>query len=139
MTFKEIVIYMIVLAIIRFIIYAVIDYMDNYKYPVEERKYNYLSKYIDLYNNSMNYVSGIFGNNKKEGFQTYQQCVDLGYSKEFCVQTPTSVFGPAGCMCPNGQMGFTYPGLRGGCLCSNNINQVYMNPQLTQHPNIMYF
>ena len=54
----------------------------------------------------------------QEGFQTYDQCRNLGYSKSFCVQTPVSVFGPAGCMCADGRMGQTYPGLRGGCLCN---------------------
>lgn len=55
-----------------------------------------------------------------EGFQTFNQCRGLGYSKEFCIQTPTSVFGPAGCMCPDGSMGFVYPGLRGRCLCTRS-------------------
>jgi len=60
-----------------------------------------------------------------EGFQTFDQCRGLGYSKEFCVQTPVSVFGPAGCMCPDGSMGFAYPGLRGQCMCRHN-NSVYL-------------
>lgn len=58
--------------------------------------------------------------NYAEPFQTYDQCRNLGYSKSFCVQTPTSVFGPAGCMCPDGSMGQVYPGLRGGCMCHNS-------------------
>jgi hypothetical protein len=58
-------------------------------------------------------------NKNIETFQTFQQCRNLGYSKEFCVQTPTSLFGPAGCMCPDGSMGFVYPGLRGQCLCNH--------------------
>lgn len=65
------------------------------------------------------YICYYFYKNQ-EGFQTFQQCRDLGYSKEFCIQTPTSVFGPAGCMCPDGSMGFVYPGLRGQCLCTNH-------------------
>lgn len=60
----------------------------------------------------------LYNLSRTEGFQTYNQCRGLGYSKEFCVQTPTSVFGPAGCMCPDGSMGFIFPGLRGQCLCS---------------------
>ena len=58
---------------------------------------------------------------KSEGFQTFDQCRGLGYSKEFCVQTPVSVFGPAGCMCPDGSMGFAYPGLRGHCMCYDSV------------------
>ena len=58
---------------------------------------------------------------KVEGFQTFDQCRGLGYSKEFCVQTPVSVFGPAGCMCPDGSMGFAYPGLRGQCMLYDNV------------------
>lgn len=60
-----------------------------------------------------------------EGFQTFDQCRGLGYSKEFCVQTPVSVFGPAGCMCPDGSMGFAYPGLRGQCMCQSD-NGTYL-------------
>lgn len=53
-----------------------------------------------------------------EGFMNYNECRNEGYSKEFCVQTPTSVLGPAGCLCPDGSHGITHPGLRGECLCS---------------------
>ena len=60
-----------------------------------------------------------------EGFQTFNQCRGLGYSKEFCIQTPVSVFGPAGCMCPDGSMGKIYPGLRGHCMCNNDV-QTYL-------------
>lgn len=49
---------------------------------------------------------------------TYDECRASGYSKEFCVQTPTLYFGPAGCMCPDGSQGIIHPGLRGECLCS---------------------
>ena len=61
--------------------------------------------------------------NKKtvEGFTTiptYDECRASGYSKEFCVQTPTLYFGPAACMCPDGSQGVIHPGLRGECLCS---------------------
>ena len=53
-----------------------------------------------------------------EGFETYSSCIAKGYTKEFCVQTPTSVWGPAGCLCPDGSRGIIFPGLRGECLCS---------------------
>lgn len=49
---------------------------------------------------------------------TYDECRAQGYSKEFCVQTPTLYYGPAGCMCPDGSQGIIHPGLRGECLCS---------------------
>ena len=54
----------------------------------------------------------------EEGFVSYDECRRNGYSKEFCVQTPTSYYGPSGCMCPDGSQGIIHPGLRGECLCS---------------------
>jgi hypothetical protein len=55
----------------------------------------------------------------REGFQTYQQCIDSGFTKEFCVQTPSSVFGlgPGTCMCDDGTIGRYLPGFRGQCVC----------------------
>ena len=53
-----------------------------------------------------------------EGFRTFAECRADGYTKEFCLQTPTSLFGPAGCVCPDGSQGVIHPGLRGECLCS---------------------
>lgn len=66
---------------------------------------------------------------------SYNDCISKGYSKEFCVQTPTSVLGPSGCMCPNGSLGRRLPGFRGRCVCdedysdtdSNNDNYYYNN------------
>ena len=69
------------------------------------------------------FIGNMYRHKTNEGFQTYNQCRGLGYSKEFCVQTPTSIFGPAGCMCPDGSMGFVFPGLRGECLCSSNLGR----------------
>ena len=57
-------------------------------------------------------------NKVSEGFISYKDCILNGYTKAFCVQTPTSLFGPATCMCPNGNIGQIHPGLRGECLCS---------------------
>ena len=54
----------------------------------------------------------------QEGLTSYNRCRANGYTKAFCVQTPVSVFGPAGCMCPDGSIGRIHPGLRGECLCS---------------------
>lgn len=58
---------------------------------------------------------------KKEGFQTYDECISSGYSKEFCVQTPTSVFGPGICQCQDGSLGRIMPGFRGECICSSRL------------------
>jgi hypothetical protein len=54
----------------------------------------------------------------KEGFNTYGQCRKSGYTKEFCVQTPTNLLGPSGCMCKNGMLGYVLPGSGGACSCS---------------------
>ena len=62
----------------------------------------------------------IFNNTIVEGF-SYNECISNGYSKEFCVQTPTSVFGPNVCQCDDGRIGQILPGFRGECIC-NNIN-----------------
>ena len=54
----------------------------------------------------------------EEGFTSYSRCRSRGYTKEFCLQTPTRLWGPAGCVCPDGSAGIIHPGLRGECLCS---------------------
>ena len=63
-------------------------------------------------------------NYNKENFTssipTYQKCINSGYSKEFCIQTPTSVLGPAGCLCRDGSVGRIIPGFRGKCFCGND-------------------
>lgn len=56
------------------------------------------------------------------GEMSYNDCIGKGYSKEFCVQTPTSVLGPSGCMCPNGSLGRRLPGFRGRCVCDEEYN-----------------
>ena len=122
---KQIIMYIIAMYILKYVLYFIADYYENYKYPEEERVYKYtnnftlMNKILDTGKNIM-ISTGLMNDNTTEGFQTYQQCRDLGYSKEFCVQTPISVFGPAGCMCRDGSMGATYPGLRGGCLCNTS-------------------
>ena len=63
------------------------------------------------------FVGGITGT-QREGFTpSYNQCMSQGYSKEFCVQTPTNVFGPGTCRCYDGRIGRRVPGFRGGCVC----------------------
>ena len=115
-SFTEIVLYMVYIYVFRYIIYLGLDYYENKDYKEEDKHYKY-TKDFTMMNNIISYITRLFSKNE-EGFQTYGQCRNLGYSKEFCVQTPTSLFGPADCMCPDGRMGATYPGLRGGCLCS---------------------
>lgn len=62
------------------------------------------------------------------GEMSYNDCIGKGYSKEFCVQTPTSVVGPGGCRCPNGSLGRKLPGFRGQCVCDEDYNDSdYMN------------
>jgi hypothetical protein len=64
----------------------------------------------------------VFNNTIVEGF-SYNECRGQGYSKEFCVQTPISVFGPNVCQCDDGRIGQILPGFRGECIC-NNINYI---------------
>ena len=51
---------------------------------------------------------------------SYEKCINSGYTKEFCIQTPTSVLGPAGCLCRDGSVGRIIPGFRGKCFCGND-------------------
>ncbi len=58
-------------------------------------------------------------NNTQEGFSpAFNSCRAKGYSKEFCVQTPTTHFGPGACRCLNGALGRRYPGFGGKCVCT---------------------
>lgn len=63
----------------------------------------------------------------KEGFtnHSYNECINQGYTKEFCVQTPVSVLGPGYCLCRNGLLGFREPGFQGRCLCADDDVQIY--------------
>ena len=49
----------------------------------------------------------------------YADCISSGYTKSFCLQTSTSAIGPAGCTCPNGNIGTIKPGFRGVCICKD--------------------
>ena len=69
------------------------------------------------------------------GEMSYNDCIGKGYSKEFCVQTPTSVLGPSGCTCPNGSLGHRMPGFRGRCICDDiysNENSEIVNNNYNQ-------
>ena len=62
-----------------------------------------------------------------ENFSTYQQCIGKGFTKEFCLKTPTLVLGPNACSCPNGSVGKILPGFGGNCVCKQNYNTIPAN------------
>lgn len=72
-------------------------------------------------------INIIYSNNKEnkkfiENFEnvppsTYNDCINKGFSKEFCVQTPISALGTNICRCENGNVGRILPGFRGDCIC----------------------
>ncbi len=67
-------------------------------------------------------------NKIKEGFSSrdsYNECINQGYTKEFCVQTPVSILGPGYCLCRNGLLGFREPGFQGRCVCADDDIQIY--------------
>jgi len=55
----------------------------------------------------------------QEGFTSskYDSCRAKGFSKEFCVQTPISAYGPSSCLCEDGRLGRFIPGFGGECVC----------------------
>lgn len=53
---------------------------------------------------------------KVEGFN-YSSCRDKGFSKEFCVTTPTGAIGVGSCLCGDGRVGMQLPGFFGECVC----------------------
>ena len=60
----------------------------------------------------------LFFNKVRENLTSFSECRAKGYSKEFCLQTPTLYWGPQSCVCEDGTIGVIHPGLRGQCLCS---------------------
>lgn len=54
-------------------------------------------------------------NKSKEGFISYTDCINNGYTKEFCVNNPMGF--PGVCRCDNGQFGMILPEFRGECVC----------------------
>lgn len=63
----------------------------------------------------------------KEGFNNFDECRSKGFSKEFCVQTPTSVIGPNACICQDGKIGQILPGFGGECICRGERSYWYKN------------
>jgi len=57
----------------------------------------------------------------KEYFTNFSECRKAGYTKEFCVQTPVSAFGPSVCQCADGTIGKIIPGMQGECYCGNRF------------------
>ncbi len=51
--------------------------------------------------------------------QRFQDCVNKGFSKEFCIETPTLRYGPNTCICHDGSIGFYSPGFAGQCVCNS--------------------
>lgn len=60
---------------------------------------------------------------KKEGFESssFVECRAKGFSKEFCLETPTLYFGPNACSCEDGSIGRFLPGFRGECVCHSSF------------------
>ena len=48
LTFKQYVLMFIFIYLLRYFIYYIVDYIENYKYPENERKYEYTSRFILL-------------------------------------------------------------------------------------------
>lgn len=62
----------------------------------------------------------------REGFassqQTYLECINNGYTKEFCSQNNL----PSTCLCPDGTIGKILPGFQGKCVCgSMNSSDIF--------------
>jgi|10_taG_2_1085330.scaffolds.fasta_scaffold27267_5 hypothetical protein len=63
----------------------------------------------------------MFYSNIKETFTNFTECRKSGYTKEFCVQTPISAFGPSVCQCADGTIGKLIPGMQGECYCGDRF------------------
>ena len=63
-----------------------------------------------IYNNITKY---------REGMSiSYTDCINNGYTKEFCSTNPMN---PSSCLCENGTLGQRLPGYGGECVCTNNL------------------
>ena len=58
--------------------------------------------------------------NAREGFisNDYTNCINKGFTKEFCVQTPYASNVVGTCLCGDGNVGVLMPGFQGQCVCS---------------------
>ena len=66
-------------------------------------------------------------NYNREGF-SFTQCLNKGFNKEFCVQTPVSYGGPSVCRGPDGRLGQVLAGWGGKC-----ITPAYSTPYFTPY------
>ena len=57
-----------------------------------------------------------------EGFNNFNTCLNKGFTKEFCIQTPVSFRGSNICRCNNGMLGQIIPGWITQCICPATIN-----------------
>ena len=48
---------------------------------------------------------------------SFSSCLNQGFTKAFCSQTPTGVMGPGTCRCLTGEIGRREPGFGGACVC----------------------
>jgi len=57
----------------------------------------------------------------QEGYHDYNECINNGFSKAFCIQTPWSLSNwmntGLACLCENGSRGSYLPGFGGTCIC----------------------
>ena len=62
-----------------------------------------------------------------EGFGNFSECLNKGFTKEFCVQTPVSFSSPTICRCENGMIGQIIPGWVSQCICPEMISPYLTN------------
>lgn len=63
----------------------------------------------------------------REGF-SFSQCMNKGFTKEFCVQTPVSYGGPTVCRTEDGRLGQILVGWGGQC-----VTPPYSSPYFTPY------
>lgn len=73
------------------------------------------------------FVGQILRTTSQEGF-SFSQCMNKGFTKEFCLQTPVSYGGPAVCRNADGQLGQVLAGWGGQC-----ITPPYSSPYFTPY------
>lgn len=59
--------------------------------------------------------------NKEIGSEEYIKCRNDGFTKEFCLETPTASNDPDTCMCDNGAIGYYKRGFKGNCICNSSV------------------
>ena len=64
------------------------------------------------------------GSSRESFVPSFSSCINQGYTKAFCTQTPTGVMGPGTCRCWDGQIGVREPGFGGACVCGNGSGSI---------------